>query len=46
MTDTHFGATVELEKRLKFSEFYVFERNSLSDFAIDELNRQEERKVL
>ena len=44
VTDTHFGRTVELEKRRRFGEFYVL-RKLLSYFVVDELYNQNLRRI-
>ena len=40
-----FGTIVELERDENFADFMSYERESFSDFAIDELHQQEERKL-
>ena len=46
VTDALTGTTVVLGKRQKFGGFFMsYPRNSISDFTIDELYQQEERKV-
>ena len=45
VTDGLFGTTVVLERDENLAKFISYQRNSLSDFAIDELYQQEERKV-
>ena len=46
VTNALFGTTVVLEQRRKFGDLMSYQRNSLRDFAINELYQREEREVL